>query len=180
MRINNTLSRCVPVFILIFLSCEVFQSCKKEYSCEECLPCQLDTNFDVKDTVWRYNVGGKVFFGNLAYTDFHSNNTQFFFYGYSLQEPYGKFDLGINISPKTFNHNFYGLAVDSTTPRYGVYTTVSDIDGEFEPKGNDLRCIIKSFDLTTKTIEGAFCGTVLDTLGHDMKITNGRFKVQFP
>ena len=180
MRFKKTLQKYVAVFIFTFLTFAVFQFCRKEYSCEECLPCKLDTNFDLKDTVWRYNVGGKVFYGNLGYTDFHPNNLEFFFYGYSLQEPYGKFDLRLNIAPHTFNHNFYGLAVDSVTPRYGVYTTVSDIDGEFDPKTNGMKCIIKSFDLTTKTIEGAFCGTVLDTLGHDMKITDGRFKVKFP
>ena len=62
-------------------------SCKKEYSCENCQACKLDTAINIKDTAWRFNIGNKPYFGDLQFSTLIYDKHGFTFSGYSLHSP---------------------------------------------------------------------------------------------
>lgn len=160
-------------------------SCEKEYSCEDCQDCKLDTAINIRDTTWRFNIGSKLYFGDLQHSTFTYNKHGFEFYGYSLHSPGAVFNLRLPTSAASgvaFDHNISNLAVDSITFNYGSNaTTTQKIEGfnnvnNFEPRY--MKGIIKTFDASSNIVEGYFCGTALDDHSNRVKITNGRFRLK--
>ena len=163
--------------LAIFI-CILFNSCKKEYSCENCQTCVIDTTINIYDTAWRFNIGSKLYFGSLDFSTFIYDKQGFSFYGYSQHLPGAIFGLGCRIDPLNFRQNLYNISVSDFETNYGMSSTgTQPVDG-FSYKHNGLRGIIKSFDTSTNVVDGYFCGIVIDEKGKDINITNGRFKVK--
>ena len=168
--------------VLTIFCCLFSSSCKKEYSCENCQSCKLDTAINIKDTAWRFNIGNKLYYGDLRFSTFIYDKHGFGFYGYSLSSPGAVLNLGFQTSTMSFAHDIYDLSVDSIQMTYGSNgTTTQKILGlnnvnNFEPRY--MKGIIKTFDTTSNIVEGYFCGTALDDNSNPVNITNGRFRVR--
>jgi hypothetical protein len=168
--------------VLTILSCLLAISCKKEYSCEDCQDCRPDTTINIKDTAWRFNIGSKLYFGDLQFSTLIYDKHGFAFYGYSLHSPGAIFNLALHTSAVSFDHDIYNLSVDSISFNYGSNgTTLQKIEGfnninNWEPRY--VKGIIKTFDTSSNIVEGYFCGIAFDDNSNPVKITNGRFRVK--
>lgn len=167
------LSFVLPIFI-----CVLSNSCKKEYSCENCHTCIIDTTINIHDTAWRFNIGSKLYFGSLDFSSFIYDKHGFTFYGYSQHLPGAIFGLGCRLDPLYFNQNLYNLTVSDFETNYGRSASGTQTVEGFNYKPNGLRGLIKKFDASTNIVEGYFCGSVLDDKGNNVIITNGRFRIK--
>ena len=172
----------VSLPVLIIFGCILAISCKKEHSCEDCQECKLDTSINIKDTAWRFNIGSKLYFGDLKFSTFIYDKHGFAFNGYSLHSAGAIFNLGIHTSGISFEHDIHNLSVDSISINYGSNGALTQkIEGlnnvnNFEPRY--MKGIIKTFETTDSIVEGYFCGTALDDDSNPVRITNGRFRVK--
>ena len=137
------------------------------------------TSVNKSDTAWQFNQGTGYFKGSFDTAVTGTDPTAGFFlfmYGPSNNVTGDSLDLyvvfpGSTIQPGTyFTTNKAGLKYyNATTDKYKADPTTTTVNTTVE---------ITSYDNTSKIVQGTFSGTVLNSTGGIVPLTNGRFKAK--
>ncbi len=133
----------------------------------------------ISDSAWRFSEGSNFYSGGIdsGYKDNSSGAATFTYI-------YGTTSTG----DTTFSLTILGVGTDITTGTYksssgGAIFTFNDAanfntlyQADAFTAGTDLTVIITSYDTTTTIVEGTFSGTVRNSSGGFVTITNGKFK----